>query len=614
MNILDRLIAWAAPQWGANRARARAMVRHFEAASVGRRTDGYHRRGTDANAAAAGALGILRSQARDLVRNNPWARKGLRRIVTGVVGWGIKPKATGRGADLVQQAWREWAETTQCDAAGRLTMSGLQALVMRGVARDGECLIRRRWRRPTDKLAVPLQLQVLEPDFLDTARDGMIGDAGGPIVQGVEFDAIGRRAAYWLFDRHPGSTGAFGTGAKNIGFSRRIDASEILHVFDQERAGQVRGTSWFASVDVRLHELDGFEDATVVKQRIAASMAVFVTDLDGGGGPVAIPGTDAATSLPTDTFEPGSIINLQPGKQVTVANPPQASDYQSFTASALRAIAAGIGVTYEDMTGDFSQTNYSSGRLGRLGAQADVHDWRWNILIPQFCAPVWDWMLQAMILAGAEIEKSPAKWAPPPAQLLDPDKEGKANQQLVRSGQMTFPQMIREQGEDPDEQLDEIEAFNAELDRRGIALDCDPRRMTAAGGVQQVWATGSIAAWPPPPAPATLPGPANATATTTTPKYAVGDRIVATVDHMPGMKGKAGKVAIANPGQPPYYGVSFDDQVAFPGVHKWLSEDEVTSEGAKASNGVAKKPAAEMPMGDTAGDGEDGAMTSDAAS
>jgi lambda family phage portal protein len=504
VNVIDRLIAWMAPQWGANRARARLAVRHFEAASVGRRTDGWHRLGTDANAAAAGALGLLRAQARDLVRNNPWARKGLRRIVTGTVGWGIKPKATGRGAELVQQRWREWAETTQCDAAGRLTMYGLQALVMRAVARDGECLIRRRWRLPTDGLAVPLQLQVLEPDFLDAARDGMMGEAGGPIVQGVEFDAIGRRVAYWLFDRHPGSTGAFGTGAKNIGFSRRIPAAEILHVFDQERSGQVRGTSWFASVDVRLHELDGFEDATVVKQRIAASMAAFVTDMD-GGAPLALGGTDATTGQPTDTIEPGAIISLQPGKQVTVTNPPQASDYQSFTTCSLRAIAAGIGVTYEGLTGDYSQTNYSSGRLGQLGAQADIHDWRWNMLIPLFCAPTWDWMLQAMILAGAEVESAPAKWAPPPAQLLNPEVEGKANQVLMRSGQLTWPQMVRENGEDPDEQLDEIEAFNKEIDRRGIALDCDPRRLTAAGGVQQVWSAGSIAAWPPPPAPAALP-------------------------------------------------------------------------------------------------------------
>src|SRR5262249_46395945 len=161
--------------------RARAMARHFEAASIGRRTDGWHRLGTDANAAAAGnALLYVRAQARDLVRNNPWARHGLRRIVANTVGWGVRPKAAGRSAELITQRWRDWAETTQCDAAGRLTMYGIQALVMRAVVESGEVLIRRRYRQLSDGLAIPMQLQVLEPDYIDTGRDGIIGDAGGP--------------------------------------------------------------------------------------------------------------------------------------------------------------------------------------------------------------------------------------------------------------------------------------------------------------------------------------------------------------------------------------------------------------------------------------------------
>lgn len=777
MNILDRVIGWLAPQWGANRARARAMARHYEAASFGRRTDGWSRLTTDANSAAGlMALPILRAQARDLVRNNPWARHGLRRIVANTVGWGIRPKASGPAAERVAQAWRDWAETTQCDSAGRLTMYGIQSLVMRTVVESGEILIRRRWRLPTDGLAVPLQLQLLEPDFIDTARNGILGDAGGPIIQGIEFDLIGRRAAYWLFDRHPGSILSQGTGASSFSpISKRIPAADVLHVFDQERAGQVRGPSWFASVDVRLHDFAEFEDATLVKAKIASCMAAFVTDT--GDGIVGMPGTDSTSKQPTETFEPGMIVPLQPGKQVTIANPPVATDHQSYSTCSLRGIAAGLGTTYEDLTGDYcvapdtrvlradlrwvradeltegteivafdeeppggrggrrkwrkamversgrrnlnrrrivtksatvtvsdehmflctqrgnsggargaglqarsenpetpgqgqrwvradrlqpgdqivflhapwttgtththgylkgiadgegwvdkgdakigiaqnpgpvldeigeslaslgfearlrggngggrvkqwsiigigeclrflgevrptrllanadriylgrmiaggakitdrptasvvlavenqgvgpvvtlatstrtliteglcshnTQVNYSSGRLARLGHQQDVHHWRWNMLIPQFCAPTWSWMLQALVLAGQEVGTTPAAWHPAPMPMLDVDKESKAYQQRVRNGQMTWQQMVRELGEDPDQMLDEIQELNAELDRRGIALDCDPRRMSAGGLVQQVWSSGSIAAWPPPPAPETLP-------------------------------------------------------------------------------------------------------------
>jgi lambda family phage portal protein len=481
VTLLDRFIAWVAPKWGESRARARMMVRHFESAAAGRRTDGWSRRLTDANAAASGqALGLLRAQARDLVRNNPWARRGLRRITANTVGWGIRPKATGVGADRVMQLWKKWGETTECDAAGRLTFYGLQRLIMRTVVESGEVLVRRRSRLRNDGLSIPLQLQVLEPDFIDTGRDGIIGEAGGPLVQGVEFDKIGRRAAYWLFDRHPGS---IGTTIMLSAASRRVPADQILHIYDQERAGQVRGPSWFAPVDVRLHEFHEYEDATLMKQKIASCMAAFVTD-NGENTPFNEPGTDAVTGQITGTFEPGMILPLAPGKEVTIANPPQASDHQSFSATALRGVAAGLGTTYEDLTGDYSQVNYSSARMAQNAHYRDVDDWRWNMIIPQFCVPAWQWMLDALLVMGLPIEDSPADWTPPPRPMLDPDKEGQANSRMIRAGQMTHDEMVREQGYDPDVYWKEYAAGLKRLDKLGIVLDSDPRKTTAAGQAQ----------------------------------------------------------------------------------------------------------------------------------
>jgi lambda family phage portal protein len=472
------MIAAMSPSWAQSRARARLVARNFEAASMGRRTDGWPRRLSDANSAASGStLAYLRAQARDDVRNNPWARRGLRRITTGVVGWGIRPKATGHGADHVMELWKKWGETTECDSAGRLNFYGLQRLVMRTVVESGEVLIRRRMRRPQDGFAVPMQLQVLEPDYIDTSKDGIKGEAGGDVIQGVEFDALGRRAAYWLYDQHPGGRGS------RMPRSKRIPADGILHVFDQERAGQVRGPSWFASVDVRLHEFDEFEDATLMKQKIAACMAAFVTDADGESTSLGAAGTSAA-GQPTDAFEPGMILNLPPGKDVKFATPPTASDHVSFSMMQLRAIAAGLGVTYEDLTGDFSQSNYSSARMGRNGFMADVDDWRWNMLIPQFCAPAWAWMLDALILAGDDIEDAPAEWTPPPLPMLDPEKESAAALKAVRIGQMTHDEMVRAQGYDPDAFWKEYAAGLKRLDKFGIVLDSDPRKTSGGGQMQ----------------------------------------------------------------------------------------------------------------------------------
>lgn len=478
LNFLDRLIMLVAPKWGLSRVRARLIARHFEAASVGRRTSGWPRKFSDANQAAAGAHHYLRAQARDLVRNNPWARRGLRRLTTNTVGWGIKPKATGGGARRVMELWKLWGETTQCDAAGRLTFYGLQRLVMRTVAESGEVLIRRRLRRPEDGLAIPMQLEVIEPDYIDTARQEQLPN-GGKIIQGIEFDAIGRRVAYWLFEEHPGSALVGATA------SRRIPADGVLHVYDQERAGQARGVPWFASVDVRLHEFSEFEDATLMKQKVAACLAAFVTDVDGAGTALGDASTDSATGQGIDTLEPGMILNLPAGKSVTTTNPPVTSDYASYAQTSLRGVAAGLGVTYEDLTGDMTQVNFSSGRMGRIAHTADIYDWQWNMLIPQFCAPAWEWMLRVLVdLVGERVAIAPAVWTPPAMPMLDPATEGSATAKAVRTGFKTHFEMIREQGYDPEEFFAEYAAGLRVLDALGIVLDSDSRNTTAAGQAQ----------------------------------------------------------------------------------------------------------------------------------
>jgi lambda family phage portal protein len=355
---------------------------------------------------------------------------------------------------------------------------------MRSIAEGGEVLVRKRPRRAADGLAIPLQLQVLEPDFLDTARHNIPGVAGGLIIHGVEFDAIGRRVAYWLFENHPGSD------LMTNPTSRRIPASEIIHAFDLERAGQERGVPWFAAAIVNLKDFDEFEDATLMRQKIAACFAAFVTDLDGGGG--ATLGEPDATDPLIETLEPGMIQRLPLGKDVKFANPPTTTD-DGFSTRTLRRIAAAIGVTYEDLTGDYSQVNFSSARMSRMAHWGNVYDWQWNLLIPQFCDPAWRWAMEAADIGGIlDGQAAPkAEWTPQPMPMTEPDREARANVTMIRSGQKTLSQVIREQGGDPDAHLEEYAADMAKLDAKGIWLDSDVRRVSQAGLTQLRVGSGS---------------------------------------------------------------------------------------------------------------------------
>jgi len=505
---LDRMTFALAPRWTMRRIRARVQLdlfqRHYEAATVGRRTQGWRRFTGDANAAVAQGGERLREHARDLVRNNPYAESAVATIADHTVSYGIvgKPEkgTPAREAARFLPAWQAWAETTACDADGRYDLAGLQKLVMRTVPEAGEVLVRRRWRRPEDNLPLPMQLQILEPDYLDHLKEASLPN-GGVIVQGVEYDAIGRRVGYWLFSEHPGAR-SFGLRAGSRIESRRVPATEILHVFKGARPGQARGASWFAPVLLRLKDLDEYEDAALLKQKIAACLAVLTTDVDGTTPPI---GATDATQPTWDVIEPGSIMNVAPGRAITVVDPPSVNEHPAYTQAVLQSIATGLGLTYEDLTGNYQALPFSAARMSRLRHWARIEDYRWRMLVPQFLDPVWSWAVEAAGVGLGVRGPIMAHWTAPPAAMIEPDKEGLAYARNIRAGLMTLSEAIRERGYDPEAMLAEYADDNARLDTLGIILDSDARMTTQQGGPRTSSTPGSDTPGEPTPIAATAP-------------------------------------------------------------------------------------------------------------
>lgn len=452
---------------------SRALASYYEAATTGRRTAGWRRVSGGPNEVGDLSLARLRDVARDLVRNNGHARSALQVIEDDVVGWGIR-------ASERTEAWKEWSQTTACDADGRCDFAGLQQTVMRGVVESGEQLIRRRRRRLTDGLPLPLQLQILEPDHLDSSRHQTLPN-GGRIIRGIELDPIGRRAAYWLYPDHPGSSLRMNLS------SVRVPASEILHVFRPERPGQVRGVTWFAPSLMRLKDFDDLADATLMKQRVAAVLAALTFDTD---EPVGAKNPDEPT---WDMLEPGLIAHLPGGRGVEVVQPPSVRDYPEYARFTINEIASGIGVTPEDMTGDYGRMTFSSARISRIRHFGRVSGWRWRMLVPQMLDPVWRWAMQAAMLAGEEVPGMRTNWTAPGLPMIRPEIEGLAIIRNVRAGITTHSEEIRARGYNPDEFLDELERDFKELDARGLTLDSDPRKMTQAGQLHGTRDSGSAA-------------------------------------------------------------------------------------------------------------------------
>jgi lambda family phage portal protein len=490
MSWLEKGIAALSPRWAAGRAFYRAQIeeaaRAYDGARGGRRQASWSRPSTSANSEIAAAGGKLRDSARDLVRNNPWAKKAKRSYVSSMVGTGIRPRAaTGnKGRDKrINAAFDQWSQ--ECDADGLLDFYGLQGLVAGAMFESGEALTRFRDRLPSDQLAVPLQLQVLESDYLDVTRWGQPEGAAGSsnwVNQGIEFDAIGRRVAYYLWSQHPGDSAIVRLGA--LLKSSRVPADQIAHIFRPDRPGQIRGVTELAASMQRTYDLAEYEEATLVRNKIAACFTAFVKRAGSVTSPLGKATTDTVGRR-LEKLAPGLIQYLGLDEEVQLASPPAADGGRDYTQAQLHAIAAGAGVTYEELTGDWSQVNYSSFRAGQLGYRRAVEMDQWLILIPMFCAPTWRRLVDRLAIAG--VIDRPAygvTWETPSWGSIDPEKDARSDLAERRAGFATMAQMIMRRGYDPDEVLEQLAAENKQLDDLGLVLDSDPRRVSNLGKAQ----------------------------------------------------------------------------------------------------------------------------------
>jgi lambda family phage portal protein len=481
---LDRAIRWLSPGWGAKRIRARAaagILLKYEAARMDRRLSNWRTTDSSANAEIGPALAQLRQRSRDLVRNNAYATRAVDELVGHMIGTGITAQADlpeGKDSSIAKQineAWKVWIE--ECDADGQLDFYGIQRLVAREVVESGECLVRMRPRSSDDGFLVPMQLQIIEADQLDTGKTELTNT--GYIIQGVEFDLLGRRIAYWLFPNHPGEV--FISHSRSSNSSRRVDAGNILHIYRKDRL-QVRGVPWLAPVIVSMRDLDEYCEAELVRKKIEACFSTFVTQPDAGAGP-SIGEVQAQDSQIVETVEPGMIRYLRPGEEVTFGVPSGTGNgYRDFMRDIQTRIASGIGITYEQLTGDLSNVNYSSFRAGLLSFRNHIDAFRWLIFIPMFCKPARRWFIDSAYAAGLISARNyRTVWSPPSYGSVDPEKDARAILSRIRMGIQTWEQAVGEEGYDPEEQRAAIRRINEAWDRDGIVLDCDPRWRTKTG-------------------------------------------------------------------------------------------------------------------------------------
>ncbi len=461
-NFVDRLVGYFDPRAGVRRLAAREVLtkRAYEGAS---RADGWvpRRAGASANSDHLADASELRSRARALVKNVPYIERAVDARVEHVIGTGIAPRSLAadlvlrRQVDAVWDAWQAVA-----DADGVSDLYGLWSRAFRALRIDGEVLIRLRPRSMADGLPVPLQLQVLEVDYLDSSKNGTVG--GNTVVNGIEYDPIGRVTAYWLFNEHPGDIKT----VRGLRASVPVPANRIVHVFKAKRPGARRGVSTLASVIARVRDLQTYEDAELARKNLETRLGVLAS---GDVSQMAAPDvgqTQAAGSL--GELPSGGVTTVPAGVNLTLVEPKVAPGYEAYVKHQLHLIAAGMQVTYEMMTGDMTGVNFSSARVALIDFRRSVEQEQWLELIPHMTR-IWREFIDTAVLAGVLPRREYAvDWSTPKWDYVNPLQEVNADNAEIAGGLSSISEKLRRRGYKPDLVFEEIEQDMKRLESTGV--------------------------------------------------------------------------------------------------------------------------------------------------
>jgi lambda family phage portal protein len=406
---------------------------------------------------------VIEKRANYLIHNSPTGAAFSESWVTNLIGDGPTIKSAHPDLDVAKRLednFAQWSE--HADIEGVDSLTGLLMTAVRSIVTSGEAL----FHLPVDQYA-NLKLRLLASQQLDSTRNipslGMTGDAPR-IVAGVETDEQGRRTGYWLLRDAPDQIWA------QILPSERVDAIDVAHCFVRRFPGQIRGISWLTPIATRLLELDALEDSALMKARVSALFAAFVTDPDGVTGifnqSLQGTGSDRAFDPASVQFEPGSLQFLPPNCDIKFPPISDMSNVTELMRHMLRSIAAGGGVSYEILTSDLSQVNYSSARLGLSQYQRRIKGLQTSLLGSQLLLPVWRRWVLLEILSGridaADFEQNPqhylnmtALWPGWPP--IDPLKQSKADALDLASRTKSRAEIIACNGRDISDVDQEIE-------------------------------------------------------------------------------------------------------------------------------------------------------------
>lgn len=450
-----------------------AAKAHYDAAKRSRRLASWNPSSAGPNVTLQD-LQTIRNRSRDAVRNEWAAESSVSNFVIDIVGTGIVARMNNKLSiakrEKYERLWNKFI--SECDADGVLNLYAQQALGSETWDSAGEFFFRIRYRRLEDGLSVPIQIQLLEPEMVPLLNKTL--PSGNEIRQGIEFDLIGRRVAYWVYKKHPGDKT---NGVVDLDECYPVPADQIRHVYRPRRIGQLRGIPTGTSSIVKMKTVGDYDDAVVEKAKVQNLYVGVIKRPPAGFGTADI---DPLTGQiieglggdsPMVSLEPGAVVELAPGEEMSFSNPPATGvGYNDFMRQQNLSIAGGRGLPYELMTGDIANVSDRTLRVIIQQYRRGIEQRQWLTLIPMFCQPIRDAWVDAAVMAGKipmsdadlvkDVEWSPQAWA-----YIHPVQDVQSKVLEVQNGFTSRDAVISGRGNDP-EKVDQQRADAKEREQR----------------------------------------------------------------------------------------------------------------------------------------------------
>jgi lambda family phage portal protein len=343
---------------------------------------------------------------RDLERNDGWAAGALNTILDSVIGGDYtlvaepdyqalalyNPAFDDRWAeayqDVVEALWRGYANDIghYNDLAQQASVTQNFRLNLRHKLLDGEGLQLTYWL-PELMGAGAAQFAtcftVIDPDRLSNPYQ-MVDTKY--LRGGVEINDHGVPLAYHIREAHQND---WYNAVESMTWDRVVRQDDdgfirVLHDFDRGRAGQHRGVSVFTPILSRLKMLATYYGVELQAATVASVFGTFITSpLDQQMIEEALSdgrkdnGLGAYQEIREEFHKKNTLMlnrvrvpTLAPGEDIKTVSSERPNDaFSPFTHEMLRAVAAALNVSGEQITKDYSEANYSSLRVGVVEAE-----------------------------------------------------------------------------------------------------------------------------------------------------------------------------------------------------------------------------------------------------